>query len=287
MAGETLVVVIPAYNAALTIVRAIRSCDGLPNTRVIVVNDGSLDATAAVAASAGAVVISQANLGAALARKRGLSSSQSDLVVFLDADDELLASGVTASIGLLQADPSLAVAAGRVVGVLPNGTQRLLPRTYSHIDTVELLTKGFGPWPPAAAVFRRSCLDTAGASSIEPLHPGQAEDYELLLRISMGGRFAHHDQPSARYYIYSGRSSRGAYQEIKDKERVRKYYSEALSINVDLFSEQEIRAAAHFRSAKTQVANRQAVRALVHVGQGIAASPKFFFIRVARKAGMR
>ncbi len=89
-ARATVSVVIPAYNAATFLGEAIESVfaqDG-PALEVIVVDDGSTDATGAVAASFAEVrVIAQANGGIAAARNTGLREASAPVVAFLDADD--------------------------------------------------------------------------------------------------------------------------------------------------------------------------------------------------------
>ncbi len=83
-------VVIPAYNAAGTIERAIRSV--LSQTaqprEIFVVDDGSTDATAEVASGAGASVIRQPNAGTGAARNAGIRASTASWIALLDADDE-------------------------------------------------------------------------------------------------------------------------------------------------------------------------------------------------------
>ena len=88
-AGPSLTVVIPAFNAAPTIGQVLESLakqDPAPD-EVIVVDDGSTDETAAIAAEFGARVVTTRHKGfAGGARNRGWSEATSDTVVFLDAD---------------------------------------------------------------------------------------------------------------------------------------------------------------------------------------------------------
>ncbi len=80
--------VIPAYNEEATIgaiVAVLRSVEAL--SEVVVVSDGSEDATAKVAADAGARVIElPVNMGKGAAMREGLRATTADVVVFLDAD---------------------------------------------------------------------------------------------------------------------------------------------------------------------------------------------------------
>ncbi len=92
---DTLVtVVIPAFQAAATIVDAILSVSAQthPWLEIVVVDDGSTDETAAIARSLMAreprlSVLSQANGGVAAARNAGIAAATGAFVAFLDADD--------------------------------------------------------------------------------------------------------------------------------------------------------------------------------------------------------
>ncbi len=83
-------VILPARNAASDLgccIAALGPAEGNPILReVIVVDDGSTDATAEVAASLGARVLRQAVLGPAAARNAGAGSASGELLVFLDSD---------------------------------------------------------------------------------------------------------------------------------------------------------------------------------------------------------
>lgn len=89
--GVTLSVVIPAYNRAALLPITLRSL--LAQERVadeiLVVDDGSTDGTAEVAAAFGTPVrvIRQANQGPGAARNRGLAEARGDFIHFFDSDD--------------------------------------------------------------------------------------------------------------------------------------------------------------------------------------------------------
>lgn len=84
-------VVIPAFNAASCIRRALDSVLGqcVPETEIIVVDDGSKDNTQSQVTRYGSRIrlIVQENRGQAAARNAGISASSGDFVAFLDADD--------------------------------------------------------------------------------------------------------------------------------------------------------------------------------------------------------
>ena len=84
-------VVIPAFNAASTLARAIESVreQSRPAHEIIVVDDGSTDDTAEVARQFGEAVrlIRQPNSGVSVARNAGAAAATGDWLAFLDADD--------------------------------------------------------------------------------------------------------------------------------------------------------------------------------------------------------
>jgi glycosyltransferase involved in cell wall biosynthesis len=93
---EQISVVIPAYNAAAYLMEAVKSvcAQTVPPRRVIIVDDGSTDATAEVAcglqrAKLGPdiVVLQQPNGGPAAALNRGLALVEDGLIAFQAADD--------------------------------------------------------------------------------------------------------------------------------------------------------------------------------------------------------
>lgn len=84
-------IVIPCYNAALFVEQAIISCvkEGVPESNIIVIDDGSSDKTPEVLARYdGKIrVHRQKNSGASIARNVGLSMVQTPYMIFFDADD--------------------------------------------------------------------------------------------------------------------------------------------------------------------------------------------------------
>jgi glycosyltransferase involved in cell wall biosynthesis len=86
--GCSVTAVVPAYNEARRIGQVVHSLIAHVD-RVLVVDDGSTDATARQAEEAGATVLVQpVNKGYIPALKRGFSVADTDVVVTIDADGE-------------------------------------------------------------------------------------------------------------------------------------------------------------------------------------------------------
>lgn len=88
---ERVSVVIPVFNGEKYLAEAIESAvaQSYPNTEVVVVDDGSTDASADIALGFGDSIIflQQERGGNGAARNRGVAASSGSLLSFLDADD--------------------------------------------------------------------------------------------------------------------------------------------------------------------------------------------------------
>ncbi len=83
-------VILPAHNEGETIASVVRQCrDAVPAAEILVVDDGSTDATAARAAAAGARVVRLTpNRGKGHALRHGIAEARGAVLVFLDADGQ-------------------------------------------------------------------------------------------------------------------------------------------------------------------------------------------------------
>jgi hypothetical protein len=198
-------VVIPAFNAGATVARAVASARDQAG-RVIVVDDGSGDETAGVAAKAGAEVLRQANAGPARARNAALDVVDPGCpVLFLDADDELLPGAVHVIAGALAGRPDGAAVIGGHIAVAPDGTAtpRLPEREWVEAGALPSRGLALGPYhvfcttgltlaPPAARTLR---FDPA-------LH--FAEDRDLIYRAGALGPIGVVAGPLVRKHIGAG-----------------------------------------------------------------------------------
>lgn len=128
---EKVCFIIPAYNAGKYIEASLESVlsQSHEELEIIVVNDGSKDDTAekvsAVAARDGRVrLLTVENGGPAMARNRGLDamSSDTDYVMFLDADDLLLPGAVEYALGAARKGAELVMMGFSIEN--PDGSRR-------------------------------------------------------------------------------------------------------------------------------------------------------------------
>lgn len=107
----TISAVIPAYNAAASVARAIDSvlAQTRPPEQIIVVDDGSADNTADMVRAYGekVILIRQENAGASAARNTAINAAKGDWIAFLDADDEWLPHKLALQVQHLHCHPDL------------------------------------------------------------------------------------------------------------------------------------------------------------------------------------
>lgn len=108
---ESISVIIPTYNRAALVPRAIRSALAAtqPGDEIIVVDDGSLDDTAAAVAQFGDRIryVRTENGGVGAARNRGVKLATRPLVTFLDSDDEYVADKLQLQRAFMAARPDV------------------------------------------------------------------------------------------------------------------------------------------------------------------------------------
>ena len=87
---QQLSIILPAKNEAEGLQRTLPALrQAWPQAEIIVVNDGSTDATATIAANHGAQVVSNPySMGNGAAIKRGARHASGDILVFMDADGQ-------------------------------------------------------------------------------------------------------------------------------------------------------------------------------------------------------
>ena len=185
-------VIVPAYNEAKSIEKAVRSLAGsdYPIFEVIVVDDGSTDATGDLVDQLqlpNVRVFREPNRGKAEALNVALAAAKHDVIVAVDADT-LFEAGTLAQLVRPLADPGV----GAVAGNAKVGNRRGLLGLWQHIDYVtgfnldrrvyDLL--GCMPTVPGAVgAFRKEPLLELGGFSSQTL----AEDTDVTIALSRRG----------------------------------------------------------------------------------------------------
>lgn len=122
--------VIPAFNAAATIRRAVDSvlAQSYRNCEIIVVDDASRDATLEIVAAEYGDRVRLLRLprngGASHATNEGIAAARGELVAFLDADDTWLPDKLAHQVAALQGNPRAVIAASGCRFVDPQGRSR-------------------------------------------------------------------------------------------------------------------------------------------------------------------
>lgn len=183
-----LTIVVPAFNAADELPRLLTAAEG---RSVIVANDASTDATAAVAADLGAQVVSASvNAGPANARNLGWQAATSPFIAFVDADASI-PSNWAAVRSIFDAQPDVALVAPRIAPRLsasPNATEK-----YDAATSVYDLGPDGGEIGPDESVrYLTSAVVFARREALEAVEGFDAslrfgEDLDLLLKMRANG----------------------------------------------------------------------------------------------------
>lgn len=193
-------VVIPTYNSADCLARAIKSVltQTYRDYQIIVVDDGSTDDTQVVLRSFEGQIVSvyQPNSGQACARNLGIRTSQSRYIAFLDADDEWVPRKLEKQIAFLESNPDFAMVYSDCI------TSGAGPFAGSHFARVGRPATGrvFRQFLDNCNVFtptvvvRRDCLEFVGTFN-QSLRV--SEDFNLWLRIASVGKIAAIDEALA------------------------------------------------------------------------------------------
>jgi glycosyltransferase involved in cell wall biosynthesis len=192
-------VVIPAYNAARYLAATLQSVaeQTAPPGEVIVVDDGSTDATVEIARSFGAHVLSVTNAGPSAARNAGTQAASGAYIAFLDADDVWLPEKLALQLAGLAAfgRPAFSFTDYRMFdeqGLRRRKSQLRGTPAFRKIagnlrrKRIVLETRGRRPLlydsyiPPSSVLVRKSDVIAAGGFD-ETLRV--TEDYEFFLRL--------------------------------------------------------------------------------------------------------
>jgi len=186
-------VIIPAFNAERTLATTLESLRSqtLSDLEIVVIDDGSTDRTAAVAAAfpdPRICVVSSPNGGLAAARNRGLERASGRYVSFLDADDLWSAEKLESQVQALRARPRGVVAYSWTAILDADGRFLFakMPCRYEGIVHETLLVNLFvGSGSNVMIDRERLSIEARFDESL-----CVAEDWDFLLRLAREHEFA-------------------------------------------------------------------------------------------------
>jgi len=190
-------VVIPAYNAAVFLPRCLKSvfAQTVKLEEVIVVDDGSTDNTAALAAELGARVISRKNGGLSAARNTGIQGALSEWIALLDADDMWAPEKLERQVACIQPDTILVYTGIRFFD--DHGTHG--ERLAIDPSSVSKMLRFRNPITPSTALVKRDAVMQVGG--FRDGLPG-CEDWDMWVRLQRIGQFKSVAAALTDYYVY-------------------------------------------------------------------------------------
>ncbi len=208
--GSVVSVVIPCHNAEAWLGETLDSVAAQRDVtcEVIVVDDGSTDASVRVAESIGrgVRVIRQERQGVGAARNAGTAAARGSFLQYLDADDVLAPGGVRARLKALQ-NSGADVAYSDWVrwerqqdGTFTLG--RFMTRKLGARPEIELLRDAW--WPPGALLYRRTFVDRILPWRTD-LPIIQDARFQLDAALA-GGRFVHVTGVGLKYRVHGSTS---------------------------------------------------------------------------------
>ena len=186
--SQVISVIIPVYNSQDTIELALKSIFAQTQGRfeIIIINDGSSDATKAIIESFvlhnkahKILVYNRENFGVSISRNFGLKKASGSLIAFLDSDDAWHPEKIAKQLEILSADASI-----DLLGTNRDGQEfkRFFSFKISELMKISpklLLYKNF--FMTSSLIFKKSIIDKVGYFNE---HMNHSEDWEYCIRIA-------------------------------------------------------------------------------------------------------
>jgi glycosyltransferase involved in cell wall biosynthesis len=233
-------VIIPCYNYGHYLGEAIQSLQAqqYTNWECIIVDDGSRDATAAIAKEFAAADVRikyfyQPNQGQPAARNNGIRQACGSFVQFLDADDLLQPGKLSTQVAYLDSHPEADIVYSDVMYFRPGAMHELfrnrwdaqftdwMPRVNGKGKSIVAAMLASNIFELGCALFRRDALDATGFFD-EDLKG--VEDYDLCLRSAiLLQEFHYHaaDNDMVLMRHHSGSYSKGLVRMYKKELQMR------------------------------------------------------------------
>jgi len=274
-------VVIPAYNYARYLGRAVRSAFAQrhPCAEVLVIDDGSTDETPALCAALQREFpalrsIRQQNAGLSAARNTGIRNAAHPFVAFLDADDEWMPEMLDAIMAEFARQPgSLPLVACNSLRIddsgLPIGEKRTAPRGDRFFTAADILMKT--RFMPSCVVARRAAFPPDGG--FDPTL-SSSEDRDMWIRLAAAAPVRYLDRVLVRIRKHGSNMSRDAARMRASMRRVRqKAYRNGVAQSSPAGYRLRVLAMDHFQGAWMYWDEGRVLRALLYAASSLALWP--------------
>jgi len=223
----TVSVIIPTYNRAEVLPRAIKSvlAQTYDDLELIIVDDASTDDTAAIVEQFDDNRVQyyclDKNSGANVARNLGIDNAKGDYIAFLDSDDEWKQSKLERQMQQLLSSEEYGASYTAVAQLNVDGQLNAISRASAHGDISKHLLRGNIVGTFSSVIVSKKVIEIAGKP--DPKLPCW-QDWEWYFRLSDNTNFSAISTPLTLRYSEGDQISRSfepklveAYPVIKDK----------------------------------------------------------------------
>lgn len=267
--SEPLVsVILPTYNRAHTIVRAVESvlAQSYAKLELIVVDDGSTDNTVELLGTIDddrLRVVRTSNGGACAARNKGVEYAAGELVAFQDSDDEWLPHKLQMQVEALRAHPGASVVfcnALRIEDANEVVIRHLVPQRISRIMSKQNM-QARSLASTQTLLMKRECLDT------ERFDVGmrRLQDFDLVFRLAEHYAFYYVSVPLVYMYVQEESISSDPQKTIDARRQMIDKYQDIME--ADLLVYEGMLGSIHSNNVMLGIEDAQTRRSLRYVRQ--------------------
>ncbi|MDX2042634.1 MAG: glycosyltransferase [Acidobacteriota bacterium] len=204
-------VIIPAYNSAQFIAEAIQSvlAQSYDNREIIIVDDGSTDATLDVLRGFGEQIklLTKTNGGPASARNLAIRHASGKYIAFLDADDLWMPEKLAEQVAFLESQPEVGMTFSEALMFIEPfeevGGEKQIRGKIGFTGETSFCHLLLGDHIPNSTVLmRRECVDKIGWLN-ESRALVAVEDYEYWLRLAKAFPIRAISKPLAYYRVHA------------------------------------------------------------------------------------